>query len=139
MRGAAALRGLLAAASLLFLVQLPAQAVTDTQYDARVLAPRGFGYVLGDLLVQRVLLEVEGREVIPDALAPHERIGNWFERHSTWIERDADGHPWLAIEYQLINVPPALSVVNLPALHLALKSETPMALRVAAMPLASRI
>ncbi len=134
MRGAAAQGALLAAALLLCWVQIPARAVAGVQVEARVLAPRAFGYILGDLLVQRVLLEVDGREVMPDALAQHERIGNWFERRSTWIERDADGHPWLAIEYQLVNVPPALSVVNLPALHLALKSDPSMALRVAAMP-----
>jgi mxaA protein len=72
--------------------------------------PRPFGYVVGDLLTQRVLLNSEPKE-----LPPPRRVGVWFERRASKIERSADGQRWLTIEYQLINAPESLTTVSLPA------------------------
>ncbi|WP_129780745.1 hypothetical protein [Peristeroidobacter soli] len=72
--------------------------------------PRPFGYVVGDLVTQRVLLNFE-----PAALPPAQRVSIWFERRPPRIEKAADGRRWLVVDYQLINAPPALATVQLPA------------------------
>jgi mxaA protein len=83
--------------------------------------PRPFGYVLGDTLAQRVLLESQGHNFDPAALPPAERAGLWFARRSARIEPAEDGHRWLVIDYQLINAPQALMTVNLPSITLKSK------------------
>jgi mxaA protein len=99
-----------------------APATTVAPWAAIVQQPRPFGYVLGDTLAQRVLLESEGRSFDPSALPPAERAGLWFARRSSRIEVAEDGHRWLVIDYQLINAPQALMTVSLPPL--TLKSKT---------------
>jgi mxaA protein len=89
---------------------------------ATVQQPRPFGYVLGDTLSQRVLLQSAGRNFDPAALPPAERAGLWFARRSSRIERAEEGHRWLVIDYQLINAPQALMTVSLPSV--TLKSKT---------------
>jgi len=89
---------------------------------ATVQQPRPFGYVLGDTLAQRILLQSAGRNFEPAALPPAERAGLWFARRSSRIELAEDGHRWLVIDYQLINAPQALMTVNLPSV--TLKSKT---------------
>jgi mxaA protein len=85
---------------------------------ARVEQPRAFGHMLGDLLTQRVLLELDGKPVeLTKAPAPG-RVGVWLERRPTRIDSDAEGRRWLVIEHQLINAPQALVAVTLPALDL---------------------
>lgn len=86
--------------------------------EAVVEQPRAFGYVLGDTLVQRVLLQVSGRSFAPASLPPAERAGLWFSRRSAFIERSRDGRLWLVMDYQLINAPQSLMTVNLPAVSL---------------------
>jgi mxaA protein len=85
---------------------------------ATVEQPRPFGYVIGDVVTQRVLLEIEGNELAPAALPKAERVGVWLERRAPRVESGPDGHRWLAVEYQLINAPQALTTVNLPALEI---------------------
>ncbi len=79
--------------------------------------PRPFGYVLGDILTQRILLEFE-----PAALPPLERAGLWFTRRASRINPAEDGRRWLVIEYQLINAPQILMTVNLPSVSLKPKA-----------------
>ncbi|BEP35975.1 hypothetical protein GmRootV59_29480 [Variovorax sp. V59] len=86
---------------------------------ATIEQPRSFGHVLGDLLTQRVLLEHQGRPLEPGALPAAARIDLWLERRPSRIETDAQGRRWLAIEYQLINAPRALTAISLPALTIA--------------------
>ncbi|MFL6600027.1 MAG: calcium incorporation protein MxaA [Steroidobacteraceae bacterium] len=83
--------------------------------------PRPFGYVLGDTLVQRILLKSAGHNFDPAALPPVERAGLWFARRSSRIELAEDGYRWLTIDYQLINAPQALMTVNLPSVTLKSK------------------
>ena len=45
---------------------------------AIVQQPRPFGYVLGDTLTQRILLQSAGRNFDPATLPPSERAGLWF-------------------------------------------------------------
>lgn len=85
---------------------------------ARVEQPRAFGHTLGDVLTQRVLLELDGKPVELTKPPAPGRVGVWLERRPTRIERDADGRRWLVIEHQLINAPQALTALTLPALDL---------------------
>jgi mxaA protein len=84
--------------------------------------PRPFGYVLGDTLTQRILLQSAGNDFDPAALPPVERAGLWFARRSSRIERADDGHRWLVIDYQLINAPQTLMTVNLPSVTVKSKA-----------------
>lgn len=84
----------------------------------QVIQPRAFGHVLGDVLVQRVLLEHAGRRLMPTALPPADRVGRWFERRTPRTEVDALGRDWLVIEHQLINAPRLITATALPALSL---------------------
>lgn len=85
---------------------------------ATVDQPRPFGYVIGDVVTQRVLLEIEGHELLPAALPKAERVGVWLERRAARIESRPDGRRWLAVEYQVINAPQELTTVNLPSFQL---------------------
>ena len=84
--------------------------------EATVEQPRSFGHVLGDVLTQRVLLADPGQSL---KLPPAARIGLWLERRAPRIETDGQGRRWLAIDYQLVNAPRALTAIDLPALTLA--------------------
>ncbi len=49
---------------------------------AVVQQPRPFGYVLGDTLTQRILLQGAGHDFDPAVLPPAQRAGPWFARRS---------------------------------------------------------
>ena len=91
----------------------------DAMAPAIVEQPRPFGYVVGDVLTQRVLLAVAGRPFEPAALPAPSRLGVWFERRVAHIDQAPDGQRWLELDYQLVNAPPALASVRLPAWDLA--------------------
>ena len=80
--------------------------------------PRPFGYVVGDLVTQRVLLTSPALDFEPATLPPAQRLNIWFERRAASVERASDGKRWLIVDYQLINAPPALATINLPAWEL---------------------
>jgi mxaA protein len=85
---------------------------------ATVQEPRAFGYVLGDVLTQRVLLQTDGQdvgEVTPPSIG---RTGLWLERRPVTFETDAEGRHWMVIAYQVVNAPQALTQIALPALTL---------------------
>jgi len=106
----------------------PAAPAAATAAAATIEQPRSFGHVLGDVLTQRVLLEHQGRPLEPAALPAAARIDLWLERRPSRIETDAQGRRWLAIEYQLINAPRALTAISLPALTVATASGPALAL-----------
>ena len=94
----------------------PAQSNTvPVQANAVVQQPRSFGYVIGDIVTQRVLLEDHGRPIVPSALPPPGPAGVWLERRASRVETDERGKHWLAIDYQIMNSPQALKMVSLPA------------------------
>ncbi|MEP7245187.1 MAG: hypothetical protein ABI885_16125 [Gammaproteobacteria bacterium] len=101
----------------------PAATAINRSVAATVQQPRPFGYVIGDLLTQRVLLESQGHAFEPASLLADGRVGAWFERRSSRIETRADGRRWLAVEYQVINAPLALMSIRLPAWELKAKSD----------------
>jgi mxaA protein len=85
--------------------------------EATVQQPRAFGYVLGDVITQRVLLELDGKTF--DAKLPaSQRVGIWLERRGARVESAADGRRWLLVDYQLINAPRILTTISLPPLLL---------------------
>lgn len=92
----------------------PAQRVQAAQ----VMQPRAFGHVLGDVLTQRVRLGQGAEALAPKALPEAGRVGLWLDRRATAVERDAQGVQWLRIDYQVINAPPSLGMIRLPALSL---------------------
>ena len=89
---------------------------------ALVSQPRPFGYVVGDLLEQRVLLQANHRGLAPVSLPRPGRVGVWLERRAAHVESDSQGQHWLVIEYQLINAPQGLTTVNIPTWTLSTKS-----------------
>jgi mxaA protein len=99
-------------------VLLAAAAVAHAQPAADVEQPRGYGRTLGDVLTQRIRLDVPGAAFQPRALPPLGRIDGWLARQSAVLETDRAGARWLRIDYQLVNAPAALAVISLPALSL---------------------
>ena len=96
----------------------PTPAAAPQGRPAQVVQPRAYGHTLGDLLTQRVRLEIDGKPVELTKPPAPGRVGVWLERRPTRIERDTDGQRWLVIEHQLINAPQALVALALPALDL---------------------
>lgn len=94
---------------LLALAAFIAATAFAAQPPATVEQPRPFGYVVGDLVTQRVLLTAK-----PDELPAAQRVNIWFERRAPSIEKTADGRDWLVVTYQVINAPPALTTLLLP-------------------------
>jgi len=83
--------------------------------------PRAFGYVIGDVLKQRVLLEIDNHSIELIELPPEQREGAWFERVSSEITSDKR---WLVLRYQIINAPTELTTATLPAIALPLTDGT---------------
>ena len=77
--------------------------------------PRGTGYFVGDKVTQRVLLESAGQSVSPVSLPAPGRVSAWFERRAASIQTDTSSRRWLVVEYQILNAPPKLMTVKLPA------------------------
>lgn len=95
--------------------------------------PRPFGHVLGDVITQRVLLNVANAHFTPAELPSAQRINVWFERRKPRIETAANGTRWLAVDYQIINTPQVLETVSVPAW--TLESSTGTRLEIPAWPI----
>ena len=121
-------RGLLGAAAAMALAaghacaqELPAMTPPESRQapapppNAVVEQPRAFGYFVGDVLTQRILLQLEGRAFRPATLPRPGRIGNWLERRTLRIETDGDRRRWLVAELQVVNAPQTLTATAIPA------------------------
>ena len=102
------------------LVGSAACAQVPTAADVVVQQPRSFGYTVGDLATQRVLLARGGQAVAPSAFPEPGRANAWLERRPARVERDEQGRRWLAVDYQVITAPRALASVPVPGWELAL-------------------
>lgn len=80
--------------------------------------PRAYGYLVGDVLVQKVRLSVDGRPVALAELPRRDRFGVWISRRASSIETRADGSRWLVMEYQIVNASKDVDVITLPKLKL---------------------
>lgn len=83
--------------------------------------PRMYGYFVGDLVTQRILLRAEGQAFTPITLLPVQRVSVWFERRRATIETDSALHRWLVVDYQVLNAPQKLTAVTLPAWELKVR------------------
>lgn len=101
--------------ALLALMALTDALAAQHSSPAIVEQPRAFGYVIGDVITQRVLLTNSRGDFKPTAMPPVQRVNIWLERRASRIEKTSDGRHWLVVDYQLINAPPALTTVQLPA------------------------
>jgi mxaA protein len=112
-----------------------ARAATDRPIAeaAVVEQPRPFGHVLGDVITQRVLLEVANAHFTPAELPVAQRINVWFERRKPRVETKSNGTRWLVVDYQIINTPQVLETVSLPAW--TLESSEGAKLEIAAWPI----
>lgn len=84
-------------------------------HPAVVEQPRAFGYLLGDVLTQRVLLRAGDADFAPVELPAPRRLNVWFERRTPRVETSDDGRRWLRVDYQVVNSPQSLATVALPA------------------------
>jgi len=82
--------------------------------NAIVEQPRPYGHVVGDVLTQRILLQLDGQPFTPGPLPRAERVGAWFERRALRMEGTEDGRRWLIAEFQIINAPEALVDTRIP-------------------------
>ena len=89
---------------------------------AVVTQPRPTGYFVGDLVTQRVLLEGRGRPYTLVTLPPPGRVNSWFERRRATLVTDASSQHWLAVEYQFLNAPKAVTAATLPAWQLTVRT-----------------
>ncbi len=85
--------------------------------------PRPFGYLVGDVLVQKLRLSVDGQPVELAELPRRDRFGVWIARRASHIETRADGWRWLVMEYQIINASKDVDVIALPKLKLRTTTE----------------
>ena len=85
---------------------------------ATVVQPRPYGYLVGDLFEQRVLLEADSRTVELQDLPGKDRLGVWILRRGARVERDHDGRRWLRLDYQVINASKDIDRFILPAYSL---------------------
>jgi mxaA protein len=107
-----------AALAVLAIVFAPAVSAAAPR-SAVVEQPRPFGYVIGDLVTQRVLLETDGQAFVPAQLPGiGQHLGVYLERRAARIEPDTQGRRWLAVDYQVLNVPQTLKTVMIPAWEL---------------------
>lgn len=88
--------------------------------DPVVQHSRSYGYVVGDIATQRVLL---APGFMPASLPQAGPLGIWVERRASRIEKDPQGRRWLSVEYQIMNSPQALTLVKVPAWALAPQGE----------------
>ncbi len=89
---------------------------------------RTFGYFIGDVLEQRILMELDGKTLELNELPVSERVGAWLQRLPSKLVDGERGQRWLELTYQLINAPTELQAVSLPAMQLAVKGGTPLAI-----------
>lgn len=86
--------------------------------EAEVQQPRAFGYMLGDVITQRVLLTSKTKPFELAKMPASQRVGMWLERRASRVESAADGARWLIVEYQVINAPRILTTITVPPLLL---------------------
>lgn len=92
--------------------------VAAAVYAARIDGPRSFGYTIGDVMTERVLLAAAGRDVGDVEPPASGRVDLWLERRPARVETDRGGRRWLVLDYQIANAPRSLQRIALPALSL---------------------
>lgn len=103
-------------ASCLYWLCSVSTAETLTVAEPTVTNPtRAFGYSLGDIVEQKVLLRKGGETLTLIELPVEQREGRWVTRRKVSVS--ADGQ-LLTMRYQVVNAPPDVRAVSLPELAL---------------------
>ncbi len=76
---------------------------------------RAFGYVIGDVLEQGILLEADVDLV---GIPPERRVDEWLERVSSTVVTKKKNQRWLMMQYQVTNSPLIARSISLPALEI---------------------
>jgi len=84
--------------------------------------PRVFGYVIGDVLVQRINLTNQEENIELAEIPELQRVGPWVQRLEATLTKDENSTTWLVMRYQVINSPFEPQEVALPALSLSTTS-----------------
>ena len=94
--------------------------------NVEVLNPRPFGYVIGDVIEQRIVLTMPAaHQLQPDALPKPGRVDLWLERRAIRVAANttaAGRRNDIVIEYQVVNAPTEVTTIALPPLSLPLRS-----------------
>lgn len=94
---------------------LPGETAEPVSTDNTINPERAFGYVLGDVLGQKIPLSAN-LELVEEL--PLNRISTWLKRRSTSMMQDNNGKYLLSIDYQIVNAPVGVVPTELPALEL---------------------
>ena len=99
-----------------------APAPTDGALEARVIDPRAFGHVVGDLLTRTVVLDLPRRlQLVEESVPASGRVGFAFELRGVERHRSATLHGTrhtLQLHYQLFHAPTEARVLDLPSFTL---------------------
>jgi len=100
----------------------PPSPVTQTT----IAEPRPFGYVIGDLLTRRIVLDAErGATLETDRLPKPGRVSGWFElvraEHDA-RRKGANTRYEITLTYQIVNSAPEVGTLALPALRIPFKT-----------------
>src|SRR5690606_9204933 len=79
--------------------------------------PRPYGYFIGDIVTQRILLNPAGEGFRPAEPPGNVRVNAWFERRSVRLDRRG-GERWLVVSYQVVNAPRTAASATLPGWRL---------------------
>jgi mxaA protein len=108
-----------ASAWCLVLALVPALALAEITTD--ISQPRPFGYVVGDVARQSVVVHAPGHVLAEDALPKPGRVSASLERTRADVVRTTDG--WrLVLEYQFINAPREIQTLFLPGVTFVLRA-----------------
>lgn len=88
--------------------------------NTEIVQPRSFGYVLGDVLEQRINLSGKIASSQLGDFEQLERVNNWLERISAEVDTDSDGQYWLILRYQITNAVEQSTMITLPAVDIML-------------------
>lgn len=103
------------------------------------LNPRPFGYVIGDVVEQRVVIDLRmPLELQQDALPKAGRVDLWLERRAPRVTptHSLTGRYEILLQYQVLNAPTEVKTIALPELRLRLRGgEGPIEESVAQWPI----
>ena len=84
---------------------------------------RDFGYVIGDIIEQRVHLPAAYTSVDLSTLENSSRVSTWLQRRSASVESGRNEQSILTLRYQIINSPEAIVNAALPELTLLVNTD----------------
>lgn len=113
--------------ALLLALPLPAIAATSPVLESEVIDPRPFGYVIGDTLTRRIVLEADrGATIDAGHLPKPGRASSWLEVVKSELRSaragSFDRHE-ITLTYQIFNSAPEVKTLVLPKLSIPFKTD----------------